>query len=257
MRDRSRNAARTRRTAATLPVRNGLRRLADPIEPDSAGWMLNSPKCSHSQELIELRRDLHDQIGAALVGICLQLELVLLNLPEASGTASDGLRQAISDASTVVEQVRYLCSARSEPTASTIDLGAILANLVDRLNGLLGGRLRVELGLTGGLGEMPAQTASAAFLIAQEALTNVVKHSDASWCHLSVEVGADQLLLRVVDDGRGCADPTYQGGCGLPNMTSRARDQGGDCVAGPATPAGFAITAWLPLRGRNDETRET
>ena len=254
MRDHRRNLAR-RSHISTLPVRNGFRRAVDSGEPSCAESAGGCSTCLHFQELIELRRDLHDEIGAALVGIKLQLELAQLKLPEHSREAADALSHVMADVSTVVEQVRRLCSAHRLPAADTMDLGSALENMVSRLNGLLGHRLRVELRTSSDLAQLPAAVASAAFMIGQEALTNVVKHSGASWCRVSVEIRRDQLLVQVVDDGCGCVDPTSQPGRGLHNMRSRAREQGGDCLTGPAVPTGFAMVAWLPLHRIADETR--
>jgi len=253
MRDLTGNAAAGGGTVAAGQKGNRFRRPSEPSE-GCCGQRTAWARCPHLAELIELRRDLHDQIGSSLVSIGLQLELARRSLPEQWGESSEALDRALADVSVAVEQVRSLCSAGRPSPAATSDLGAALRDLVTRLGGLLDGRIRIELRTTSGLGQLPPELASAALLIAQEALTNVVKHSGASWCRLYAGIRGDNLLLRVVDDGSGWPNPVPGTGSGLGNMRSRAREQGGDCMAGPAA-TGFAVSAWLPLRRADDPAR--
>ena len=75
---------------------------------------------------------------------------------------------------------------------------------------------------------LPAAVEVAIYRIAQEALTNVVRHANARHCTLSLMV-ADDVCLEVRDDGQGLpAD--YQVGVGLTSMRERAAELGGTCA---------------------------
>ena len=93
---------------------------------------------------------------------------------------------------------------------------------------------------------LPEQVEIAAFRIAEEAMTNVLRHARASRCEVCVEVG-DVLILSVSDDGVGLPVQTRPDGIGLTSMRQRATDLGGDCTVGPADPSGVIVRARLPL----------
>jgi len=92
----------------------------------------------------------------------------------------------------------------------------------------------------------------ACYRIAQEALTNVVRHAEASTC--SVYLGLEEagvLYVEVRDDGRGIPDPqentTVRGGVGLTSMRERASELGGTLVVEPLPEGGTRVRARLPL----------
>jgi signal transduction histidine kinase len=67
---------------------------------------------------------------------------------------------------------------------------------------------------------------------------------------VSIEYGAEELVIDVQDEGRGTADPrTVREGHGLIGMRERAASVGGDLEAGPRPEGGFRIHARLPLHG--------
>jgi signal transduction histidine kinase len=91
---------------------------------------------------------------------------------------------------------------------------------------------------------LSAATEVAAYRIAVEAVTNVVRHAGARTCR--VEVSADgRLHVEVVDDGRGL--PPGEPGVGLTDMGERAAEVGGTCVVTPADDHGTRVLAFLPL----------
>jgi two-component system sensor histidine kinase DesK len=80
--------------------------------------------------------------------------------------------------------------------------------------------------------------------LVREAVTNVLRHSDASTCSIEVAADATDVLLSVHDDGRG-AVPTSTGH-GLANMTSRVAERGGSLQVTPTASNGFTLVARLP-----------
>jgi len=81
----------------------------------------------------------------------------------------------------------------------------------------------------------------------QEALTNTLKHAGKTRATVSVEYGADALIIEVLDDGRGVTPATVGGGRGLVGMRERVATFRGELVAGPRAEGGFAVRARLPL----------
>lgn len=93
---------------------------------------------------------------------------------------------------------------------------------------------------------LPEQVEIAAFRIAEEAMTNVLRHARASRCEVRLEVD-DALVVSISDDGVGLPAQTRPDGVGLTSMRQRAVDLGGCCTVGPAAPSGVIVHARLPL----------
>jgi signal transduction histidine kinase len=99
------------------------------------------------------------------------------------------------------------------------------------------------------LGDLPAGIDLSAYRIVQEALTNVVKHAEASRAFVRVVRDAQRLLIEISDDGRvrSGADAMPTGGHGLAGMRERTAMYGGTLEAGRAGDGGFRIRATLPV----------
>jgi signal transduction histidine kinase len=92
---------------------------------------------------------------------------------------------------------------------------------------------------------LPAAVEAAAYRIAQEALTNVVRHADASRCRVAGSLSDDALVLEVSDNGRGGAGAGR--GVGMHTMQERAHEIGGQ-VDVSSRDRGTSVTIRLPLR---------
>jgi signal transduction histidine kinase len=96
------------------------------------------------------------------------------------------------------------------------------------------------------LADLPAGTEVAAFRIAVEALTNVVRHSHARFCTLRLARADGALALEIRDDGVGMVDGAGPG-AGTAAMRERADELGGTCVISPRPEGGTLVEARLPL----------
>lgn len=95
------------------------------------------------------------------------------------------------------------------------------------------------------LAPLPAAVEVAAWRIAQEALTNVVRHAQARECVIRFTPG-DGLQLIITDDGLGLPH-RYQVGVGLTSMRERAAELGGTCVVEARRQGGTRVAAKLPM----------
>jgi signal transduction histidine kinase len=103
----------------------------------------------------------------------------------------------------------------------------------------------------GDLDELPLQVDAAVYRLAQEALTNALRHArNASRVEIRVVEGEGRLRLRVTDDGQ--IDPARPAshGFGLLGMTERVQLLGGTLRAGPAPEGGWTVDAELPMEVR-------
>lgn len=209
-------------------------------DPDQRG-------CSHYLALLAVRRDLHDQIGSTLAGIAMQLELACRLADIDASRVRDVLWEMRADVTELVTSVRRIGDGHGSDHR-VVDMEAALRSIVDRLNRAAAPRHEISLEFDPAVSSVCEETGSAAFWIVREAVMNMLKHSLAQHCRVSLRVHDDELLVRVEDDGcPSLRPPTAGPNSGLANMSARAAELGGWCTAGPLEPSGFAVVACLPV----------
>ena len=92
----------------------------------------------------------------------------------------------------------------------------------------------------------------AGYRVIQEALTNCLRHADASRADVLVSLGEGALRIEVRDDGTGAPGVTTAGGHGLDGMRERVSAYGGELVAGPCPEGGYRVSARIPLEPKAD-----
>ena len=193
------------------------------------------------QERRRLRHDLHDGLGPALAGLGLQLDTVH-NLLRAGEPVEPRIEQLRAGLRETVAEVRRIVEGLRPPAIDDLGLFGALSELGRQLTD--GRGVVLELDLPRCRPVLPAAVEVAAYRIAQEALTNVVRHSQASACAIAGDVVDGALLLRITDDGRGGAGRAT--GLGMTSMHGRALEIGGHVeVASP--PGGTTVTVRLPV----------
>ncbi|HEU5099565.1 MAG TPA: histidine kinase [Roseiflexaceae bacterium] len=197
---------------------------------------------AREEERRRLRRDLHDGLGPQLASVTLKLDAArnLLNQdPAAVGTLLTDLKTQTQAA---IADIRRLVYDLRPPALD--DLGLVSA-LREQIGQYQYNQLSITIDAPANLPSLPAAVEVAAYRIAQEALTNVVRHSGARNCIVSLGVG-NGLYLDIRDDGRGLPEHRHAG-VGLSSMRERATELGGNCEIGPAPGGGTCVMAWLPL----------
>lgn len=204
--------------------------------------------CEHYREMERLRRNLHDGLGPGLAGIMLRADILAQLMTANRGAAEEVLRELRHEAAAFMTEFRRVLADQSPAELEHHHLDGALRTLAQRMSRATGGTLAVEVDVDlGEPGEVDRAAQVAAFWIAKEALTNVVKHARARRCEIRVRARRDGLYLSIVDDGVGGAGRGRRG-VGLTSMGSRAAELGGWCeVADGTTPgAGVTVTAYLP-----------
>jgi two-component system NarL family sensor kinase len=193
-----------------------------------------------AEERRRLHRELHDSLGPVLTGAALKADGAALAAradPERAERLAtelaDQLRQAIADVRRLVYGLR--------PPA--LDQGGLVAAL-RRQEGQLGD---IDLTVTAPdpLPVLPAAVEVAAYRIATEAVTNVVRHAGAKQAVVSLSADSTGLRVSVTDDGT--AGDAWTPGIGLQSIEERVSEVGGRWEAGP-TPVGGRLVAVLPLK---------
>lgn len=204
---------------------------------------------AREEERRRLRRDLHDGLGAQLAGMSLQvgaMKSFIRTDPDAAVEQATELQQELRVA---VADIRRLVQGLRPAALDDLGLIGALRTRVATVN--LGEqadaeqRLRVALNAPDDLGPLPAAVEVASYRIVDEALTNVVRHAQASVCTITIDRLTDALLLTIEDDGIGI-EPNRVSGVGLQSMQERAVELGGSVSIEAAEPRGTRIVAELP-----------
>lgn len=200
---------------------------------------------ARSQERVNLARELHDSVAHHVSAITVQAQAgraIATQRPEAALEALAAIeREATRTLAEMRAMVRVL--REGEPAQYAPQRGvADLAGLARRSP-----RPSVEVELAGEVTGLPPQLDAAVYRIAQESLTNALRHArDASRVQITLVEYAGTLRLRVTDDGRADPDRPATHGFGLIGMAERAELLGGTLRAGP-TAGGWAVEAELPV----------
>jgi signal transduction histidine kinase len=202
---------------------------------------------AREEERRRLRRDLHDGLGPALASQTLKLDAALDLLDADPAQAVHYLREVKAQAQATVADIRRLVYELRPPTLDELGLVGALRAHVQSLSSLNG--LRVTVDAPPDLPPLSAAVEVAAYRIALEALTNVVKHAQAHECVICltmVEWRQQKFLtLEIMGDGVGL--PTAaQPGVGLASMRERAEELGGVCVINNRE-RGVKVLAQLPI----------
>lgn len=199
---------------------------------------------AREDERRRIQRDLHDGLGAELAAVMLKLDAARNHISsEAIDDADDLVGSARRDLARAVGDVRRLVYSLGDPTLASLGLAAAARDQVRSLT--QGTALKVTF-TAGDLPPLQAATEEAAYRIIGEAVTNVVRHADASRCEVTMGADATWLLGTVDDDGRGVG-PDAPIGVGRRSMRERATELGGDLDIETGPAGGTRVRLRLPL----------
>jgi signal transduction histidine kinase len=195
------------------------------------------------EERERVGRELHDGIIQSLYAIGMQLQLMGLQQPE----MGEELVKTTQTLDTVIEDIRrYILNLK----VAAYEQQTIRESLDDVL-----ARLHIPEALTLTL-EAPNRQppfappiVEAVCQIAYEAVSNIVRHADATRAHIEVHEGDGRFEMVITDNGRGIADGVSgdHPGLGLPNMMQRARIFGGEVIIDNAPNGGTRVVLRLPI----------
>lgn len=189
---------------------------------------LNETRAEFARRLIESQEgerhrialELHDSIGQTLAVI---RNRTLLGLEaEDTGKIREQL-QKISEASTLaLNETREIARNLHPAQIENLGLTAALRSLVVSIESATGLKCEADIAEISQK-KLPYDASINIYRIAQESLSNIIKHSGASCAEVRLQIENEKLVLSIEDDGRGFADGTQPNGLGLTGMRERAR----------------------------------
>jgi two-component system sensor histidine kinase UhpB len=178
---------------------------------------------------------LHDEVGQVLTGVLLRLE-------------DDETKQAVRQA---LEEVRRIARELRPEMLEQLGLVSALTELSRRFADSSG--VHVERSFATDLPPLSDDVELAVYRVAQESLTNIARHADASRVEIALQPGADSVVLRVADDGRGMAGSdafAVNGHGGQRGMRERALLVGGALAVKRGGEGGVEVRLEVPAGER-------
>jgi signal transduction histidine kinase len=185
----------------------------------------------------KLERNLHDGAQQRLVSLALTIRLARRQLESNPDAAAASLEGAAKELDLALGELRELARGLHPAALTEQGLGPALTSLAQRLP--------IEVDVRGPDERLPENIEATAYYIVSEALTNVVKHAQATTARVDMTLADDMLKFEVTDDGRGGADPS--GGSGILGLRDRAEAVGGTLFVISPPGKGTVVTAQLPL----------
>lgn len=184
---------------------------------------------------------LHDSLGQTLTGLGMLSSGLSQRLSGSDAAAADTAQQIARQAQQALDQVRQLARGLFPIEVDAKDLVSALQQLAATTQSLHNLRVHVE-------GTPPASlrdgaVATELYRIAQEAVTNAVKHAKARTITIHIHGEPGLTLLRIIDDGLGIQNTVHKhDGVGLGIMKYRATSIGGNLTVAPGADAGTVVT---------------
>ncbi len=202
-----------------------------------------------AEERTRIARELHDIVAHAVSVMVLQVGAVRHGLPASLANDRDTLRGVEQVGRTALTEMRRLLAAmRLDGEEAEFMPHPGLDNLDSLADEIGRAGLPVVLHVGGQPIPLPRAVDLSAYRIAQEGLTNALKHARATKAELTLDYRPGELRIDVRDDGVGAA-ATDGLGHGLLGIRERVKIYGGEMTAGPAPDGGFVLTARLPIGG--------
>ena len=206
---------------------------------------------AQEEERTRVARDLHDEVNQSLTGLLLRLEAAREKAPPELALELAEIRrvanQAMEELLTLARQLR--------PTAlDDLGLEAALAGNVREVANQ--GVVRASFDADGQLRGLAKDAQLVVYRVAQEALSNAVRHSEAEHVHVSLRREADRVELSVADDGRGFTFDQTDRGLGIGGMRERALLVGGEFQIESRPGIGTRVRLLVPIETTDDASNE-
>lgn len=206
-------------------------------------------------ERLHIARELHDVLTHGMGLIAVKAGIAKHLAGRRPEEVDDALRVIEKTSREALTETRQLLDALREDSGPDPRPGLEgLPELVDHASGA-GVTVELDVGATTGeLDEVPRTVQLAAYRIAQEAVTNTMKHAAPARCRMRVWTEGNVVRVEVADDGAPRPEGAGRPGHGLVGMRERAAMHGGTFSAGPLPEGGFGVSASLPYQPAGERT---
>lgn len=198
---------------------------------------------AREEERRRMRRDLHDGLGPQLASQTLGLEAISQLMDSDPAKAQSLIKSLQTQANDAIQDIRRLVYNLRPPALDDLGLVEALKQSISRYES---NELQIEFEIADIPSNLPAAIETAIFRIVQEALTNVVRHSGATFCTINLYQLSQHIYIEVEDNGHGLPSD-YQSGIGLQTMRERAVELNGETVFQTLANGGTLVKTILPI----------
>ena len=196
--------------------------------------------------------ELHDDAGQALTALKIKLSLIRSGLPEKSEETQEQLTDAIDLTSETMDRIRSLAHDLRPPSLAAVGINQSMEDFCQRITkhtGLFVDYAGEELY------DLPGYYEISLYRVLQEALTNVVKHAQASLATVRLGIKDAQIFLEIADNGIGFDPPNSsqmeeKDGLGLLGILERIEALGGTLELSSQSNRGTTLLVQVPRRGK-------
>jgi signal transduction histidine kinase len=199
-------------------------------------------------ERVRIARELHDVVAhhVSVMGVQAGAARVVMGRDPSKAVGALASIEA-SSRQAVAELHRLLGFLRQADDPDDLAAHPGVSQLPSLAESMTDSHLAIALEVEGEERPLPPTVDLSAYRIVQEALTNTLKHAQASRADVHLRYWPDELEIEIVDNGRANGAPaTSSGGLGLVGMRERAALHGGQLTAGRTADGGFAVRVRLP-----------
>jgi signal transduction histidine kinase len=202
-----------------------------------------------SREREQLARELHDTVAHHVSAMVIRAQAGRVVAPSDPAAALDALQLIEDEGSRTLAEMRTMVGALRDRGDADLAPQNGVAD-IERLASSLDDEPRVQVRLTGNLDALSPAVGAATYRIAQESVTNALRHArNATRIDVQVVGGDHAVRLTVRDDGEPVHASSVALGYGVVGMTERAALFGGTLAAGPGPDHGWVVDAVLPRVG--------
>ncbi len=195
---------------------------------------------AREEERRRIRRDLHDGLGPVLTAVGLNIDAARSRLATDAVATDQHLSDAREATRQALDDIRRLVNGLRPPALDNLGLVGALELHLGRLT-----QAHCQVAIeAANLPCLPAAVEVAAYRIAVEAVTNTIRHTNASTCTVKLSSISETLLVDINDNG--LATGPWTPSVGILSMREQARDLGGDLTCGPDVNGG-RVAARLPV----------
>jgi len=195
---------------------------------------------AQERERRRIARALHDEAGQTLTAVALEIERAAA---QADGADRERMTAVAQELHSTLDEIRRI--TRELRPEALDDLGLINALIALSSRAARQGKVRIERRLASDLPPMSEELELVIYRVAQEALTNVLRHAGASHCLLELTSSPEAITLTVSDDGKGMP-ASYDGTIGIEGMRERALLVDGTLAIESQPGAGTTVTLRVP-----------
>jgi len=204
---------------------------------------------AQEEERRRISRELHDDIGQQAAAIAADLCVLRETMERGSQESASGLADMVSQLATeLATSIHKLSHDLHSSRLQYLGLASALRDLCDKLAAQH--HFTIELSVDCQVDRLPEPVELCMFRIAQEALSNVVKHSGGTTAFVRVAMCGETISLCVADDGIGFDTSAVCGGIGLTSMRERLRLVGGELFIKSSADTGTELVAEINLPAR-------